>query len=111
MFLLHVYYMYEKDLICLFTVRKEFLTHFELSELLGLGKSENPHGKSLTKQILTGLSCARVTLVSTAVSKTRILCDDTYFDTCIVSYSKIIHRSLLFTGPPLTKKVQEQFKN
>ena len=71
--------MYEKDLICLFAVRKDFLTHFELSELLGLGELENPHGKSLTKQNLTGLSCAVVTLVSIAVSKMRIYCDDTYF--------------------------------
>ena len=68
MFLLHVYNMYEKDLFCLFTVRKDFLTHSELSELLGLRKSENPNGKSLTKQNLTGLSCARVTLVYIAIS-------------------------------------------
>ena len=66
MFLLHVYYMYEKDLIWLFTVRKNFLTNPELSELR-LGKLENPHGKSVTKQNLTGLSCARVPLVSIAV--------------------------------------------
>ena len=59
MFLLHVYNMYEKDLICLFTVRKDFLSHFEVSGLLGLGKSENSHGKSLAKQNLTCLPCAR----------------------------------------------------
>ena len=71
--------MYEKDLMCLFTVRKDFLTHFELSELLGLGKFENSHGISLTKQNLTGLSCAGVRLVTIAVSKMCLLCDDTYF--------------------------------
>ena len=71
--------MYEKDLICLFTVRKDFLTHFEPSESLGLGKSENPHGKSLTEQNVTGRSCARVMLVPIAVLKMRILCDDTFF--------------------------------
>ena len=71
--------MYEKYLICLFTVRNDFLTHFELSELLGLGKLENPHGKSLTKQNLACLSCAGVTLATIAVSNMRILCDDTYF--------------------------------
>ena len=54
--------MYETYLICLFTDRKDFLTHFEPSDLLGLGKSENPHGKSLNEQNVTGLSCARVTL-------------------------------------------------
>ena len=104
MFLLHVYYMYEKDLICLFTVRKDFLTHFELSELLGLGKLENPHKKSLTKQNLTGLSCAGVMLVSIAVSKMCILCT---FDISIVIYNKIMHRSLPITDPYLVKK----FKN
>ena len=47
----------KKDLICLFTVRKDFLIHFEL---IGLsGKSENSHGKSQNKQNLTCLPCAR----------------------------------------------------
>ena len=73
MFLLHVYYMYEKDLICLFKIRKDFFTDFELCQILSLGKSENPHGKPITKQNLTGLSCARVTLKSIAVLKMHML--------------------------------------
>ena len=79
MFLLHVYYMYEKRLDFLFTVRKDFFTHFELSHLIGLGKSEKFPWKTTDKQNLTGLSCARVMLKSIAVLKMRILCDDTNF--------------------------------
>ena len=64
--------MYEKELIRLITVRKDFFTHFELSQLLGLGKSEKSTWKTTDQSELDwSLKCPRHT-ESIAVLKLRI---------------------------------------
>ena len=63
-------------------------THFEPSQILGLGKSEKFRWKPLTKQNLTGLSCAQVALESIGV-----------LNMCILRTLTMKKQKVLFTVP------------